>query len=215
MVWHIKMLHAALDLPLSVTCTHHYLQPPSNQTSIDGLLSDITTSDLEDDEESISAPTFSPMSAFSEGGSDSEDDISEEEQDEEAAEESYSTPALQERDCEETVATSRSTVNSGTEIWKGFKIVGDNIDKTVRASFQRIERSTQSFHYFHVYATLDRVDFSGLSDVSPSKSVIDPLSFLPSDEDVALVKRDMSVLISRYTVMYCHVNNSYDQISPL
>ena len=82
--------------------------------------------------------------------------------------------------------------------WKGFKLVGDNVDKNVRASYQRIGHSTQSLHYFHAYAALDRVDFSGLSDEPPPPSIVDPLSFLPSEDDISMVERDMCTLISRY-----------------
>lgn len=45
----------------------------------------------------------------------------------------------------------------------GYKIVGDNIDKNIRASFQRIDHQTKSVHYFHIFAAKDRIDFSGLS----------------------------------------------------
>jgi len=31
----------------------------------------------------------------------------------------------------------------------GFVIVGDNIDKNVRPSFQRVDRKTESWHCFH------------------------------------------------------------------
>jgi L1 cell adhesion molecule like protein len=41
--------------------------------------------------------------------------------------------------------------------WNGFKIVGDNIDKNFRRTYQRIDRQTRSCHYYHSYAVLDRV----------------------------------------------------------
>ena len=44
-----------------------------------------------------------------------------------------------------------------------YKIVGDNIDKNIRASFQRIDHQTKSIHYFHTFAAKDRIDFSNLS----------------------------------------------------
>ena len=43
-------------------------------------------------------------------------------------------------------------------VWNGFKIVGDNVDKNVRPTFQR---SNQSLHHFHSYAVKDRVNLSG------------------------------------------------------
>ena len=45
--------------------------------------------------------------------------------------------------------------------WKGFKIVGDNIDKNVHRSFQRVDFQTRSFYYVHSYAVLDSIDLSG------------------------------------------------------
>ena len=56
--------------------------------------------------------------------------------------------------------------------WDGFKLVRDNIDKNIPASYQRFDPKTQSLHYFHVYAVLDRVDFSGLSDEAPVPSSV-------------------------------------------
>ena len=41
--------------------------------------------------------------------------------------------------------------------WTGFKIVGDNIDKTVRPRHMRSDRQAESLHYFHSYAVKDRV----------------------------------------------------------
>lgn len=81
--------------------------------------------------------------------------------------------------------------------WEGYILVGDNIDKNIRPSFQRIDKTTRSLHHFHVYAVLDRVDFSGLSDTTPTTTVVDPLSLLPSNNDIARLKQEMSILISR------------------
>jgi len=80
--------------------------------------------------------------------------------------------------------------------WKGFKIVGDNINKNIHFSYQRIGWTTLFIHYFHAYAVLDRVDFSGLSDVSPSPSIVDPLKFLLSQSDIHLWKQNFAILIS-------------------
>lgn len=80
--------------------------------------------------------------------------------------------------------------------WTGFVIVGDNVDKNVRRSFQRVDYQTQSLHYFNAYAVLDRVDFSGLSDEVPC-TVVDPKSILPTLDDVNTLEKDFQVLISR------------------
>jgi hypothetical protein len=44
--------------------------------------------------------------------------------------------------------------------WCGFKVVGDNIDKNVRPRHMRLDKGTQSLHYFNAYAIMDRVDCS-------------------------------------------------------
>ena len=61
----------------------------------------------------------------------------------------------------------------------GFIIVGDNIDKNFRPSYQRQNRQTKSLHYFHAYAAKNRVDVSSLSDVRPA-ATLSPESFLPT-----------------------------------
>ncbi len=48
------------------------------------------------------------------------------------------------------------------EQWPGFKIVGDNIDKNVRPSYQRLDRQTQSLCYFHSYAVRNNLDLSAV-----------------------------------------------------
>ena len=48
--------------------------------------------------------------------------------------------------------------------WKGFKLVGDNVDKNVKPSLQRFDNKTNSLHYFHYYTILDRLDLSKCSE---------------------------------------------------
>ena len=81
--------------------------------------------------------------------------------------------------------------------WTGYKIVGDNVDKNVRRSFQRVGYTTQSLHYFNAYAALDRIDFSGLSDEVPA-TVVDPISILPTSDDICILENDFQILTSRY-----------------
>ena len=44
---------------------------------------------------------------------------------------------------------------------------------------------------------LDRVDFSGLSDVRDTEVAVDPLTLLPSKSDVAILKKQMSTIFSQ------------------
>ena len=80
--------------------------------------------------------------------------------------------------------------------WHGFKLVGDNIDKNVRPSFSRSDKSTQSLHCFHYYAALDRVNLSSFSDATPNMEV-DAEKLLINQEDIAQLQSDAVTLISR------------------
>ena len=51
-----------------------------------------------------------------------------------------------------------------------------------------------------MYAVLDCVDFLGLSNVIPPWSEVHPLSCLPSEDYITLLKRDMPTMISMYAV---------------
>ncbi len=80
--------------------------------------------------------------------------------------------------------------------WSGFKIVGDNIDKNVRPSFQRLTHQTKSLHFFHSYAVKDRVNLSSASDTrKPRPSDYD--YFVVSVEDWNWFKEICQVLVSR------------------
>lgn len=79
-----------------------------------------------------------------------------------------------------------------------FKLVGDNVDRNVKPSRQRHEIENQSLHHFHIYGVKDRVPTASLSDVPSKASVPDPAKLLPSTSDVNLVKKEMTILLSRY-----------------
>ena len=101
-----------------------------------------------------------------------------------------------------------NTLDLGTEQWTGFKIVGDNIDLTVKPRYMRQERQATSLHYFHSYAVKDRIDFSTLSG---TPTIIYPLTFdvkkfLPSIEDNSNIESHMTILFARALVTsmpYC------------
>ena len=92
--------------------------------------------------------------------------------------------------------------------WCGFKICGDNIDKCVHCRHMRIDKQTQSLHYFHSYAVRDRVDCSHLSDepkCSPTtaKDIIDTV--LPTLEDDAIIHDVFAILVARILCKHiCH-----------
>ena len=91
-----------------------------------------------------------------------------------------------------------------------FKIIGDNLDKTVRPRYMRrlTGLRTQSLHLFHSCAVLDRLDTSALCDVLPQGCIPSPdslaLSLLPTTEDDDAIKSNFSILISRILIENCH-----------
>lgn len=81
--------------------------------------------------------------------------------------------------------------------WNGFKIVGDNIDKNIHRSFQRLQNETISLHHFHSYAVRDRINLSGTSEESLCPSSIDPSALLVIKEEWDNFKEGCSILVSR------------------
>lgn len=84
----------------------------------------------------------------------------------------------------------------------GFRVCGDNIDKTIHRRFLRSDRENISIHYFHSYAVLNRVDFSHLSDDIPDNSTTHDLnrvalSLQPTALDDEILHDNISTLISR------------------
>lgn len=98
-----------------------------------------------------------------------------------------------EADCE------GNTLTTGKPDWKGFKFVGDNIDKNIHPSFQRYNNKTNSLHYFHYYALLDRIDLSTCSESLPSHA-LNLQQLLVSKDDIEQLESDAIVLFSRYYV---------------
>ena len=60
-----------------------------------------------------------------------------------------------------------------------FKLVGDNLDKSVRPRDMRIECQTQALHYFHMYVVRDCVNLAEFTDN-------------PSHPDISLSDKDSS-----------------------
>ena len=83
----------------------------------------------------------------------------------------------------------------------GFKMVIDNIDKTVKPRNQTIDAQTQSLHYVQVYAVKDRVDFSQLSNTAPSpgRSIYD---ILPTTSEYQKLKENFAILVAHIIVKH-------------
>lgn len=90
----------------------------------------------------------------------------------------------------------------------GYRICGDNIDKTVRPRYMRSDKKNVSLHYFHSYAVQNRVDASNLSDSPVDMSTFTPKgiasTIIPSLDDDRILRENIAVLISR--VLVTHLN---------
>ena len=106
-----------------------------------------------------------------------------------------STKDWSENEDSDTQSTS-DTVVDGEHF--GFKIVGDNLDKTIRPRYQTAERQTQSLHFFHSYAVKDRIPSSHLSDVPPEPpSRVELDRIMPSESCHRSMLTTFAVLVSR------------------
>lgn len=88
--------------------------------------------------------------------------------------------------------------------WKGFKIVGDNVDKTVNPRYMRSDKQSQSLHYFQSYAVRDRIDLSDFSDIRPRDMAPSPedvmKQLLPSPLDDESLHANFEIHIARILV---------------
>ena len=99
------------------------------------------------------------------------------------------------------VESANSAPLTFARVTNGFKVVIDNLDKNIRASFQRIDRSTLSLHFIHAYGALDNIDFSGLSDDRPAPKEVDLDKLLPPSADVAEIQKHFSIPISWIVIL--------------
>ena len=106
----------------------------------------------------------------------------------------------------EVTENTMISTNTPTPI-QSFKLVGDNLDKSVKARYMRLGGSrNQSLHYFHSFAVLYRVDFSGLPGVHPQLCLNNPskraISLLPSTADDKALKELFVTHVSRILVTH-------------
>ena len=79
---------------------------------------------------------------------------------------------------------------------KLYKLVFDNIDKTVNPRFMRSDSHAKSLHYIQIYSVKNCIDFSSLSLSNPS-SQFSIFDILPSITDYQRLKDNFAVLIAR------------------
>ena len=104
----------------------------------------------------------------------------------------------------------------GSQTWCGFKLVGDNIDKTVRPRHETIDMKSQSLHYFNAYAVLDRVNLSSFSDIPPTTNIHNlPLELLlPSASSLHALYSNFAVLVARVLTQNLKSFSSFADIVP-
>ena len=81
-----------------------------------------------------------------------------------------------------------------------YILTGDSIDKNVSPRDMRVDYQTKSLHYFHAYAALNRIHFTGLSEETPTSRLLRNLeisSFLPSVADCQALRDNYVVLFAR------------------
>lgn len=100
--------------------------------------------------------------------------------------------------------------------WTGFRIVGDNIDLSLRPRHQTLESRTHSFHYFNSYAVLDRCDLSGFEENITSPSAL--LDFnvellLPTSSDLEQLYENMATIVGRMLTEHIPGFEKYKQLT--
>ena len=80
--------------------------------------------------------------------------------------------------------------------WKGFKDVCDNFDVNLKPSFKRFDNMTNSLHYLHHYALLDRIDLSSYSEIQSNKE-LDLKRILVSKDDIMQLENDAVIHVER------------------
>ena len=101
---------------------------------------------------------------------------------------------------------------------KGYRLVGDNIDKNIQKRHLRLDRRNQSIHHFHAYAVENRIDVSEYSDKTIKISDVTDIdhaaaSLLPKCIDDVILKDNIAVLVSRILFKYLdYFNLSFDKV---
>lgn len=87
--------------------------------------------------------------------------------------------------------------------WYGMKFVADNIDKTVKTRYMRVDKRNTSLHYMYMYAVRDRVNLTLSSEVPPPVPDDPNLeSLLPSQSDHSTLSTHFATHISRIITTY-------------
>ncbi len=88
---------------------------------------------------------------------------------------------------------------AGSRPWK---IVGDNLDVSVKVRDMRLDNPNQMHHFFHLIGVQDRIDTAHLDNTKPKRTMssMGVQDFVPSARDFAQLRTDITVLVSRIAV---------------
>ena len=77
------------------------------------------------------------------------------------------------------------------------------MDSKIKPRDMRSDRQSTDLHYFHLFATRDRVDLSDFSNEPPSINP-DPIlsDLLPSDSDVESMMSNFGIVVARNLIQY-------------
>ena len=92
-------------------------------------------------------------------------------------------------------------------IIRGYKIVGDNVDKSINPRYYRTDQLKTDCHYYHLYAVKNRIDFTHLSDQQPHHVPITAAretdKFLPSTSDDEALQTTFKIYVARVLITHC------------
>lgn len=100
--------------------------------------------------------------------------------------------------------SSESDCNEDDVVQKSYRLCGDNIDKSVKHRYMRLDQKSQvkGFHYFNSYATKNRTDSSSILPIyscNPSPRGM-ALTMLPSSDDDSILSSNIGTIVSRVLV---------------
>lgn len=172
----------------------------------------LSDSDGECECSDCAAPPYSPLSELStlseealqsDDGSVSLNDTSELTSDNESSDSSSSHPFDSDggNEDEDVIHVSQNSTVTDNPLSSTYTIVGDNIDKSIKPRYMRVDSGNRLLHYFHYFAVRDRIDAANLSVSQPPPPTLTPakcaISLLPSPDDDKEIKRNITTHISR------------------
>lgn len=98
---------------------------------------------------------------------------------------------------------------------KHYKVVFDNLDRTLKPRDMRIDAQNKSIHHVQIYSVRSRIDYLSLSQVPKCNSgEINLFDILPSENDYTKLKENFNTLIARILVKNMPFFNDFTGLVP-